>query len=283
MRYVVLGAISFLIGITTIFGSWYTVDQGAEAVVLRNGAIIGTEGPGLHFKTPWIDDVEFITLQSHAKNYDGMESYSKDQQPAVIQLSINYHVPAGTGAALYAEYGSVDAMVARLLDQRVPAIYKNIFGQYDAQTAIQQRAKLNADVLEAMQSGITGPIIVESVQIKDIKFSADYENAIAEKQRATVEVQRKQQELAQQQIAAQITVTQAQAEADSNLAKAKAAAEAVRISGEAQAAAIKAKGDALRENPQLVELTKAERWNGVLPTTMLPTGTLPFIEAVPAP
>jgi hypothetical protein len=27
-----------------------------------------------------------------------------------------------------------------------------------------------------------------------------------------------------------------------------------------------------------VELTKAERWNGVLPTTVLPNGALPFID-----
>lgn len=36
---------------------------------------------------------------------------------------------------------------------------------------------------------------------------------------------------------------------------------------------------ALGSNPGLVELTKAERWNGVLPTTVLPGGTLPFIDA----
>ena len=29
----------------------------------------------------------------------------------------------------------------------------------------------------------------------------------------------------------------------------------------------------------LIELTKAERWDGKLPTTVLPNGTLPFIDA----
>ncbi|NWA64220.1 prohibitin family protein, partial [Pantoea sp. B9002] len=32
-------------------------------------------------------------------------------------------------------------------------------------------------------------------------------------------------------------------------------------------------------NQNLVELTKAERWNGVLPTTVLPDGAVPFIDA----
>ena len=36
---------------------------------------------------------------------------------------------------------------------------------------------------------------------------------------------------------------------------------------------------ALSSNPMLIELTKAERWDGKLPTTVLPNGTLPFIDA----
>lgn len=44
------------------------------------------------------------------------------------------------------------------------------------------------------------------------------------------------------------------------------------------AAAIKAKSDALASSPNLVELTKAEKWNGALPTTMVPDATLPFMR-----
>ena len=49
--------------------------------------------------------------------------------------------------------------------------------------------------------------------------------------------------------------------------------------GNAEADAIKAKTLALSSNPMLIELTKAERWDGKLPTTVLPNGTLPFIDA----
>lgn len=74
-------------------------------------------------------------------------------------------------------------------------------------------------------------------------------------------------------------MTQAQAEADSKLAEAKADAEATRLRGEAEADAIKARAQALASNQNLVELTKAERWDGTLPTTMLPNSALPFIDA----
>lgn len=47
--------------------------------------------------------------------------------------------------------------------------------------------------------------------------------------------------------------------------EAKAAAAAIEMKGEAEAKAIKAKAEALKNNPLIVELTKAQNWNGELP------------------
>ena len=95
---------------------------------------------------------------------------------------------------------------------------------------------------------------------------------------AEVEVQRRAQELEQQRIQAQIVVTQAQGAADARVAEAKAQAEATRLAGDAEAHAIRVRGEALRDNPDLIRLVTAERWDGILPTTMLPGGTIPFVD-----
>ena len=50
------------------------------------------------------------------------------------------------------------------------------------------------------------------------------------------------------------------------------------LTGNAEAEAIKARGDALNENPNLIGLVQAERWDGKLPTTMLPNSTVPFMN-----
>ncbi len=271
-------AVAAVVALFVIFGSFYTVDQGEEAVLITTGAVSSVEGPGLHFKLPFVQSIRRVSTQSHVEDFDAMESYSRDQQPAAIDISVTYRVPPGSSDELYAEYGTFETMVGRLIQQRLPAIFKNVFGQYDALSAIQQRAKLNSDALAALQEGITGPVVIESVQIKDIKFSPAYEAAIEAKQTATVEVQRRQQELAQQKIEAEITVTKAQAQADSQVAAAKAQAQATELAGLAEASAIKAKGDALRQNPELIALTQAERWNGQLPYTMVPGGALPFLN-----
>ena len=57
-----------------------------------------------------------------------------------------------------------------------------------------------------------------------------------------------------------------------------AAAKATRLQGDVEADAIRAKGAALRDNPQLVDLIQAEKWNGSLPTHMVPDGTVPFLD-----
>lgn len=56
-------------------------------------------------------------------------------------------------------------------------------------------------------------------------------------------------------------------------AQAKADAEAIRLKGLAEAEAIKAKSAALRDNPLIVELTKAQAWNGEMPRMVTGEGT----------
>ena len=55
---------------------------------------------------------------------------------------------------------------------------------------------------------------------------------------------------------------------------ANAEAAAIRAKGLAEAEAINAKGKALRDNPALVELTFAEKWNGITPTTVVPNSSI---------
>jgi len=43
-------------------------------------------------------------------------------------------------------------------------------------------------------------------------------------------------------------------------------------------AAIQASGAALRDNPMLIELVTAEKCNGTLPATMVPSAALPFVS-----
>lgn len=271
--FVVIG----LLFVSTLFGSFYTINEKERGVELRNGKVIGVSEPGLEFKLPFIDDVEKISVQTYTMKYDRLQAYSKDQQTATVNVSVTFHVPATEVINLYTKFGDIESMTSRLVSRQVPTQVENVFGQYNAVNAVQNRVKLVADISSAIKSSIVGPVIIDSVQVENIDFSDDYERSIAERMKAEVQVKTREQMLATEQVQAQIAVTQAQAQADSQLAKARAEAQAITLRGNAEAEAIKARAAALAQNGNLVELVKAERWDGKLPTTMLPNGTVPFL------
>ncbi len=169
-------------------------------------------------------------------------------------------------AKIYEDYGSENNMVARLIDPRANKELKIVFGQFNAVTAIQDRERLNREVQEAIVNAVRGPVTIESVQIENIDFSDAYERSIEERMLAEVEVQKVKQNWEREKVQADIVET-----------KAKAEATAIRVKGEAEAAAINARGRALRDNPGLVQLVQAEKWDGKLPVTMVPSSSLPIL------
>ena len=226
---IVLAVIGLLL-LSIVFGSWYTVDQGERGVKLRYGAIVGIAEPGLNFKIPFVDTVRQISVQNQAIVYERVESYSKDQQPATLRISVSFRVPEASVEELYSQYGTIEKMVERLISRKVPDEVKNVFGRYTAISAIQDRTKFGIDVNEALKKSVSGPVTIDSVQIEEVIFSDAYEQSIEKRMMAEVEIQTKRQNLETERINAEITVTQ------------------------------------------------AEKWNGVLPTTMVPGGTVPFLN-----
>lgn len=274
-----LAGIALLVLAIILFSSMFTVDQGYRGVVLRLGAFERIAPPGLGFKLPLVDRVVMMRVQTNSKVYDRMETYSRDQQLAELRVSVTYRLVPAMVNEVYAQFGSEEGLVSRLIDRRLNELVRTVFGQFNAVEAIQQRSTLNQKVSDAIMAVIDANIVtIESVQVEDIAFSAAYEQSVEARMMAEVEVQRRSQELEQQRIQAQIVVTQAQGAADARVAEAKAQAEATRLAGDAEASAIRAKGEALRDNPELIALVTAEAWDGTLPTTMLPGGTVPFIS-----
>jgi regulator of protease activity HflC (stomatin/prohibitin superfamily) len=258
------------------FSTYFTIDQGERGVILHNGAIVGEAEPGLHFKMPIITSIAKISVQiqkeAFEKTAEGdtrMQAYSRDQQPATIAMSVNYHVT--DASAVYAQYGSLESMESRIISPKAYEQLKNVFGQFDAADAIQKRASLNAEVYGAIRGAVSGPIVIDSVQIEDISFSQQYEAAVEARMQAIVKQQQAEADKQKRIIDADASAYEVKAAAD-------AKAHQIEVQGAAEAGAIKARGDALRDNPGLPTLTAAEKWNGVLPTTMVPGNALPFLN-----
>lgn len=104
-----------------------------------------------------------------------------------------------------------------------------------------------------------------------MSFSDVYETAVENRMKSIVLQYQAEAEKAKR-------ITNADAAAYEVKAAADAQAHAIEVKGQAEAQAIKARSDALQSNPNLVSLTAAEKWNGVLPTTMVPGASVPFVS-----
>src|SRR6185312_7821050 len=120
--------------------------------------------------------VQHISTQSQNSPFRDVKTYSRDQQPATLRVSINYHVT--DARTVYIEYQSVQGMIDRLVSPQVYTWSENVFGQFNAVSAVQDRAKLNAELTIALHKVIHGPLMIESVQIENIDFSGKYEEAV---------------------------------------------------------------------------------------------------------
>src|SRR5260221_10820009 len=233
----IIGIVAAIIVIVIIAAeSWYTVDQTERVVRLRYGADIGTAQPGLGFKIPLIDSVEKISVKTSTFAWDKMNSYSYDQQPADLKISVTLRAAPEKVGELYAKFGGLDTAVKQVVSPAVNQQVKIVFGRYTAVKAIQERGPLNSAIKDAITASLKDDpmIMIESVQLENIEFSANYLHSIEQRMLAEVEVQKLQQNAEREKVQAQITVTQANAKANSARAEAQADADASSSTGEAK-------------------------------------------------
>ena len=72
-------------------------------------------------------------------------------------------------------------------------------------------------------------------------------------------------------------IKQSEAEAEKERAKARGESDSARIRAQGEADAIKLRGEALAANPNVIQLDAIAKWNGVMPTTMVPGASVPFV------
>jgi regulator of protease activity HflC (stomatin/prohibitin superfamily) len=256
--------------------STFTTQETERTVVLRNGKFVEVAEPGFHWVIPYVTSTKNIQITGESRRWEKLQAYSRDQQPADMSVSVSFNVSPGQAEQLYKKYNNVEAMISRVIDRQVPQGLENVFGQYTAISAVQDRTRLVADLNKAVKESLKDePVTITSIQIEGLSFSPAYDKAVETRMTAQVGVEQAQQELEKARITAQITVADAQAVADSTLAKLNAEAKGIKAKGEAEAAAIRAKGEALKTaGDTLVAYTYATTWNGVGATTVLPNSSL---------
>lgn len=232
-RKVVIGAVAAVIAVVIGFNCFYTQDIG-EAVVVRNlgGSVAGhTTEAGFHFKAPWQTaitwdirnrQINFYRDSVYAYSggsYQGSEVSINDSSgtKANIDVQVIYSLDADDVEDLYAEYGTQEAFVSNYVSNDLRATAREVAGGYDTITLLTDRAKLTNAIEKALTDQWKGNgVIVEQVQVQDIRYADSITDAYADAQSAEVARQKALNAQETAKVEAETKKIEAQGEADAN-------------------------------------------------------------------
>ena len=214
------------------------VGAGERGVVFNN--ISGVEdnilGEGWHFRTPFVQSVRTVSIRIQ-KDDAGAIAGTNDLQTATIQTTVNWHMDPSKVNQIYQNIGDEEAVLDSIVRPRVGEVVKAASAKYSAEELLTLRAELKATIDAQLREDLSKyNVILDDITLNDIDFSEQFNAAIERK--ATAE---------QDALAEQNKLKQVEFQAQQRIEQSKAEAEAIRIQTEA-----------LSQNQNLIELTKAE-------------------------
>lgn len=255
------------------YGFLSSVNNGNVAVVTRFGkAQEETLEAGFHVKS-FFDVLHPMNIQTQTLKTE-LSAFSSDIQQVNTVATLNYNIEKTKVINLFKEVGTNYAL---LMAPRVQENVKIVFARYTAEDLVQCRDLLSIEIIELLKEDLAPyGINVTAVAIEDIDFTDAFTNAVEAKQVATQErltAQTQQERLTMEARAqAQRATIAAEAEAEKAMIAAEAEAYALEIMAEAEAAANALIAASLSE--ELIDYTRAQSWDGKLPTIMGDTPTI---------
>ena len=237
---------------------------------------------------------DVVCVDARMQQYDGskgnkkgetdkMSAYTKDLQEASLRFYVNWQVERAEAITLYKTFKG--AYADRLASETDSAI-KQAIGQYDSSELIAKRGQIEKEATDVLQARLKDlHLKAESIRLRDIEFSPEYEKSI-EKKRIAEKAAEQERDVAVHQVEKEENITKIeQQKAEQRLVKARADAEAVKIKATAEAEAIRLKTESLRQAQSLleyervqIEKIKAQNWKGDLPQAIYGSAPIPFVN-----
>ena len=170
-----LGLVIIFIVLVVIYASFYTVNEGQRALVLRLGAIVtNAQGqakviqPGLHFKTPFLNQVRTFDVRLQTLDVKASRFLTEQQRYVIVDYYAKWKVD--NLSRFYTRTGGSIMQTNTLLEQKINDALRSAFGKRTISEVITGE-RLNVMALikkEAAQSSQDLGIKVVDVRIKQI-------------------------------------------------------------------------------------------------------------------
>lgn len=271
--------------------TFYSVDQYERVVLTRFGKIVQVSDPGLHFKIPFMYNIkkyrtDILSMDATTINKGlGVSTYTIDNQEVHVVFTLQYRMRPDKIGYIFENVQDLESRLFQIAEDRTKAE----LGKVNTSHVAEKRGEIR-DGIKKVMSAATAGLGVEIVdfQLSNIEYDATFKTAVKQAAAARATVETKEQERQQAiKVAEKVKIAAegeanaaretAKGEADAIISVATAEARSIQMKGEAEAKAIRAQAEALQQNQKLVELRKAEKWNGELPRQLL-SGIVPFMQ-----
>ena len=281
----------------------FTVPQTDLAYLTQFGRVVnqgaGPIGPGIHLKMPFVQKADLLRITRDTDDIGNVDALTKDTQAVTFKVSVTTSIPPSAVYQLLYEVGrSGNVDLKRNYDATVLLELRNVISRHSiTEIAGEGREQVLAELQIAVQTELKRlyGVNVDQVQVSVDRMPASYVERINQamlSQAAILQSERDRQKAAIDAETAKIraageanrAIEEARGRAQSNLLEAQAQAQAIEVKGQAEADARTKMAQALTANPSLVELEKAQRWDGKLvQQNIYGSAPMPFFNLAPVP
>ncbi len=289
-----IGALAMLLvfGALAMAQAYTVVEYRTVGLVVRFGELTGQVfDPGLHWKTPFID--QLITVPTVVLSYETSDEPSQsasnytdipvtaqttDGQQIKIKYTVLFHIPGESAVRVMNTVGDTHAVVQNVIKAYSRNLSRLLAQNYTAAELYSGQGIFAYEkaVRESLnQSFQENGIVLDDFLVRKVDFSIDYVNAIEQKQIAqqAIETAKYHSEAAEYEKERQIRLSEADAKRITLLAQADA--DRQRLLADSEAYSIRQRGEVLEKYPTMVQ------WEFVRNLQNVQWGILPGNEVTP--
>lgn len=234
-------AIFIFLAVIVASTSTYVVQPGSRGVEVTLGRVSPAFKPeGFGLKQPFVTQIVPVVIKQQTREVQAA-CYSSDLQQVNMDLQVLYKVPESSVVQIYRGYAGdpFDSLV----EPRVQEALKEVTAMDTAEEIVKNREEIKDKALASAREKIGSLLVIDDLVIQNIELTKELEDAIEAKMVQEQEADK-----------AKFTQQKAQIEADTTVITAKGDAESIRI-----------RGEALKENPNFIQLQIVEKWDGKSP------------------
>lgn len=275
MRKFIMGCILAVVAMTSLTGCYERVEPGNVGIIVNRlgdekGVDQEVKGVGRYW-IGWNEDLYTFPTFKQMKTYDGIFTFQMSDGTTIgYHIGVAYKVNPTKVATVFQTYRKgVDEITDSDLQQKIADSLNRLASRMTTDKFIDGgKSDLLSQALSMIQAEMT-PVGIEVISLSYVgkpEYPPTVIASINAKVTANqVTLQREQE------------IKQSEAEAEKERAKARGESDSARIRAQGEADAIKLRGEALAANPNVIQLDAIAKWNGVMPTTMVPGASVPFV------